>query len=124
MADTIRLFDIVRVVSNDVGGVRGGDEGTVVDVLGPGVFEVEFSDEDGRPYAIEPLRAEQLKVTIPHRPKVQTGGNRFEIYRDTNGEWRWRLATSDGRAIATSGQGYDSQDGILRAIEDVRASTL
>lgn len=36
--------------------------GTVVEVLAPDVFDVEFSDNDGQPYAMLPLRADQLLV--------------------------------------------------------------
>lgn len=36
--------------------------GTVVEVLDPDVFEVEFSDNEGRTYATAPLRAGQLIV--------------------------------------------------------------
>ena len=34
--------------------------GTVVETLAPGVFEVEFSDNDGRTYASVALKANQL----------------------------------------------------------------
>ena len=37
-----------------------GEVGTVVEILAPDVFEVEFSDDDGRTYAELALRAEQL----------------------------------------------------------------
>lgn len=37
-----------------------GQVGTVVEELAPGVYEVEFSDNDGRTYAMVPLRADQL----------------------------------------------------------------
>jgi hypothetical protein len=32
----------------------------VVEILAPGVFEIEFSDDDGRTYASTSLEAEQL----------------------------------------------------------------
>ena len=37
-----------------------GQVGTVVETLAPGVFEVEFSDNDGRTYASVTLKASQL----------------------------------------------------------------
>jgi hypothetical protein len=62
--DAVSLFDVVRVVGGDLpAGLHVGDEGTVVDLLALAVIEVEFIDHDGRAYAIEPLRAEQLIVT-------------------------------------------------------------
>ena len=47
-----------------------GQVGTVVEFLAQGVFEVEFSDEEGRTYATAPLRAEQLLV-LQHEPSHQ-----------------------------------------------------
>ena len=41
-------------------GLSRGQVGTVVEELAPDVYEVEFSDNDGRTYAMLPLRAEQL----------------------------------------------------------------
>jgi len=37
-----------------------GQVGTVVETLAPGVFEVEFSDNDGRTYASVALKASQV----------------------------------------------------------------
>ena len=34
------------------------------------------------------------------------GHDRVEIYKDSKGEWRWRLLASNGQIIATSGEGY------------------
>ena len=59
----IGLSDVVALtegVSNR--GLQRGQVGTVVESLGPGVFEVEFVDNNGRTYATLPLRASQLLV--------------------------------------------------------------
>ncbi len=37
-----------------------GQVGTVVETLAPGVFEVDFSDDNGQTYATRALRADQL----------------------------------------------------------------
>lgn len=37
-----------------------GQVGTVVEELAKGVYEVEFSDDEGRTYALLPLRESQL----------------------------------------------------------------
>lgn len=37
-----------------------GQVGTIVEVFAPGVYEVEFSDDEGRTYAMCALHAEQL----------------------------------------------------------------
>jgi Domain of unknown function (DUF4926) len=42
--------------------LRRGQVGTVVESLEPGVFEVEFSDNEGRTYATLALRADQLMI--------------------------------------------------------------
>ena len=43
-------------------GLQRGQVGTVVETLAPGVFEVEFSDNEGRTYATCALRIDQLIV--------------------------------------------------------------
>jgi len=65
---SIDLLDVVALLEDlpDRGLVRG-QVGTVVEELAPAVFEVEFSDDDGRTYAMLPLRADQLMV-LHHRP--------------------------------------------------------
>ena len=39
---------------------------------------------------------------------------RFELYKDPNGEYRWRFISSNGRILADSGESYraDCQSGI------------
>ncbi len=43
-------------------GLQRGQVGTVVEILEPGVFEIEFSDEVGHAYALVTLAAEHLLV--------------------------------------------------------------
>lgn len=31
------------------------------------------------------------------------------VYRDTQGDWRWRRTATNGRTVATSGEGYRNQ---------------
>lgn len=63
MNGEIHLLDVVALTEDipDRSLLRG-QVGTVVESLGPGVFEVEFVDNDGRTYATLPLRASQLLV--------------------------------------------------------------
>ena len=63
MNGEIRVLDVVALTEDipDRNLLRG-QVGTVVESLGPGVFEVEFVDNDGRTYATLPLRASQLFV--------------------------------------------------------------
>ena len=41
-------------------GLVRGQVGTVVETWAPGVYEVEFSDEQGRTYALVSLKSDQL----------------------------------------------------------------
>jgi hypothetical protein len=65
---TIDLLDVVAL-TEDVPerGLYRGQVGTVVEALAPGVFEVEFCDNDGRTYAMLALQAVQL-MRLHYRP--------------------------------------------------------
>ncbi len=68
---SIQLLDVVALTDDlPERGLRQGQVGTVVEVLGPGVFEVEFSDDLGRRYASLALPADRLMV-LRYQP-VQT----------------------------------------------------
>lgn len=57
----IKLLDTVALVDDlPERKLERGEVGTVVEILAPDVFEVEFSDDDGQTYAELALRAEQL----------------------------------------------------------------
>jgi hypothetical protein len=59
----IRLLDVVALTTDlpDKGLVRG-QVGTIVQLLSPDVYEVEFSDDEGRAYAQVPLRDQELMI--------------------------------------------------------------
>lgn len=59
----IRVSDVVALTDDipDRSLLRG-QVGTMVESLGPGVFEVELVDNDGRTYAMLPLKSSQLLV--------------------------------------------------------------
>ena len=48
-------------------GLVRGQVGTVVEILSPSVAEVEFSDDEGRTYAMAALSSEEL-ICLHHRP--------------------------------------------------------
>jgi hypothetical protein len=48
-------------------GLVRGQVGTVVELLSPTVAEVEFSDDEGRTYAMASLSADEL-IRLHHRP--------------------------------------------------------
>jgi hypothetical protein len=61
--DHIRLLDVVALTADlPAGSLLRGQVGTVVEILSPGVFEVEFSDDQGHTYAQVALRDSQLMV--------------------------------------------------------------
>ncbi len=63
MKDTIDILDVVALTEDlSERGLYRGQVGTVVESLAPGVFEVEFSDDEGRAYASLTLAASQLLV--------------------------------------------------------------
>jgi uncharacterized protein len=45
---------------------------------------------------------------------------KFELYRSSNGEYRWRLRASSGQVIATGGEGYSSKAAAQSGIESVK----
>jgi hypothetical protein len=67
----IELLSVVALVEDmpEQGLVRG-QVGTVVENLGPDVYEVEFSDDSGKTYASLALRSTQL-MRLHHEPSHQ-----------------------------------------------------
>lgn len=63
MNSQMKLLDVVALLEDwpELGLYRG-QVGTIVEVYEPGVFEVEFSDSNGRAYAIQTLNANQLRL--------------------------------------------------------------
>jgi hypothetical protein len=61
MKQKIKLLDVVALTQDLPNhGLSMGQVGTVVEVLAPDVFEVEFSDNEGRTFAELALKADQL----------------------------------------------------------------
>lgn len=74
MGTTLKVLDTV-VTTEDLSqhGVRRGRIGTVVELLAPDVYEIEFSDNEGRTYATLALHKTQLKrATVQGRLQAQT----------------------------------------------------
>ena len=70
MAD-IEMHSVVALLEDRPGeGLVRGQVGTVVEYWAPGVYEVEFCDDDGRTYAMASLKAEQL-MRLHHEPVHQ-----------------------------------------------------
>ena len=63
MKNKVKLLDVVALKQElPEKDLQRGQVGTVVEVLAPDVYEVEFTDNDGRTYAELALRVEQLLV--------------------------------------------------------------
>jgi Domain of unknown function (DUF4926) len=61
--EEIKLLEVVALLEAVPSeGLRRGEVGTVVELLAPDVYEVEFSGEDGRAYAQLPLKREQIML--------------------------------------------------------------
>ena len=59
----IELLNVVAITEDlPERKLRRGQVGTVVEILGDDVYEVEFADNQGRTYAMLALRADQLMV--------------------------------------------------------------
>jgi len=68
MDRAIQLLDVVALTEDlPQRGLYRGQVGTVVEGLAPDVYEVEFSDDDGRTYASLALRADQIMI-LRYRP--------------------------------------------------------
>jgi len=46
----------------------------------------------------------------------------YYYYKDTKGEWRWRLKGDNGRVLAESGEGYKHESDCLEDIRLVKHS--
>ncbi len=63
MNQEIKLLDVVALTEDlPDRKLRRGQVGTVVEILAPDVFEVEFTDNDGRAFASLALKADQLMI--------------------------------------------------------------
>jgi hypothetical protein len=70
MDRSIQLLDVVALIEDRPRDkLRRGQVGTVVEQLAEDVFEVEFSDDQGRTYAQLPLEAYQL-LPLHYHPQA------------------------------------------------------
>ena len=70
MAAPISLLDVVALTEDvPAKNLLRGQVGTIVEVLAPQVYEVEFCDDEGRTYTTTALSAPQLLV-LHYRPQI------------------------------------------------------
>lgn len=67
MRKTELLSVVALLVDLPDAGLERGQVGTVVEQLAPEVYEVEFSDDNGRTYASLAVRSDQL-LRLHHQP--------------------------------------------------------
>jgi hypothetical protein len=68
----IGILDVVALTHDRPGdGLVRGQVGTVVEALSPDLFDVEFSDDQGKTYAMLPLAADEL-IVLPTAPVRMT----------------------------------------------------
>lgn len=61
--NTVKLLDVVALTSDlPERKLQRGQVGTVVEKLAPNVYEVEFSDNEGRAFATLAVKEEKLLV--------------------------------------------------------------
>jgi len=61
MRNKIELLDTVALMEDlPQRDLKKGEVGTVVEILAPDVFEIEFSDHEGQTYAMFALRENQI----------------------------------------------------------------
>lgn len=68
MPDSIHILDVVALTEDlPEKKLYRGHVGTVVESLAPGVYEVEFCDDNGRTFATAALHEHQL-IVLHYRP--------------------------------------------------------
>ena len=68
MGNSLNLLAVVALTEDlPTHNLCRGQVGTIAEELAPEVFEVEFSDSTGRPYAMAPVKAAQL-MTLHYEP--------------------------------------------------------
>jgi hypothetical protein len=71
MSEQMKLLDVVALLADDAAhGLKRGQVGTIVEELTKDVFEVEFSDNEGRTYAQCAVPAKNLLV-LRHESKLK-----------------------------------------------------
>jgi len=48
---------------------------------------------------------------------------KFQVYKDTKNDWRWRLKAANGKIVADSAEGYSSKQACLNGINLVKGTT-
>ena len=49
--------------------------------------------------------------------------SKYQIFKDTRGEFRWRLRAGNGEIVLHSSEGYQTRQGCTNSIESVRVNS-
>ena len=102
------LKSYVRELS-EVAAAHGTDEELIADDLTKARADLEFYEREAGHCA---------DALCDHPAARRT----FQVYKDSAGEWRWRLVAGNDRIIAASGEGYRDRQDCLHGIELVKDS--
>lgn len=70
-SNQFKLLDVVALTADiPEKGLLRGQVGTIVEILKPGVFEVEFVNNEGETYAMTAIREEQLLRLLHQREQA------------------------------------------------------
>ncbi len=61
-----------------------------------------------------------LWAAQPAAAVAQDGALKFEMYKDGKEEYRWRLKSSNGKILATAGQGFKSKRSCEASINNLK----
>ncbi len=71
MNSQFKMLDVVALVEDlPEHSLFRGQVGTIVEILAPDVYEVEFCDDEGQMYAMQARRTDQLMVLHYHLLKA------------------------------------------------------
>ena len=68
MQEPVKLLDVVALLVDKPGeNLKIGHVGTVVEVLAPEAFEVEFLDQNGKTFGLSELKRDEI-LLLKHEP--------------------------------------------------------
>jgi hypothetical protein len=80
----LQLLDVVALLDSlPAQNLASGQVGTIVELLAPGIYEVEFSDDEGQTYALLPLHGKQL-LQLHHKPSHSALNNPNDTFGHAN----------------------------------------
>jgi len=59
-------------------------------------------------------------AAVQEKDKAAATGAMFELYKDTAGEFRFRMRDGDGNLLATSGKGYKEKADCQKVIDTIK----